>query len=81
MCKTYANTLQGTKNFSSAWEHTESTDLRLSESEDYTCGEPHKRALDLHLKSKRGHSVNEGTEAMKVSGIRNMQSADFAEKK
>ena len=54
-------------------------------------GEPHKRALDLHLTADKGQTAVERAEAMKAStdarqqlitsGIKNMQSADIAKTK
>lgn len=53
------------KNFSTAWAFGGSTNLRLSNAEDHARGEPHKRALDLHLKENKGQS--ERAETMKAS--------------
>lgn len=59
--------------------------------EDHARGEPHKRAMDLHLKRERGMSVVERAEALTATmspgqqlitaGIANMQSADLAKTK
>lgn len=91
VCKAHADKLKGMKNFSTAWAFTGSTNLRLSNAEDHARGEPHKRALDLHLKGSKGQSAFERAESMKASndagqqlvtsGIKNMQSADFAKTK
>ena len=87
VCKTHADKLKGIKNFSTAWAFTGSTNLRVSNAEDHERGEPHKRALDLHLKGNKGQSAFERAEAMKASndagqqlitsGIKNMQSVDL----
>ena len=67
VCKTHADKLKGMKNFSTAWAFTGSTNLRVSNAEDHERGEPHKRALDLHLKGNKGQSAFERAEAMKAS--------------
>lgn len=66
-----------------------STNLCLSNAEDHARGEPHKRALDLHLKEMKGQ--HERAETMKAAsdsaqqlitiGITNMQSNDLARTK
>ena len=55
------------KNFLTAWAFTGSTNLRVSNAEDHARGEPHKRALDLHLKGNKGQSAFERAESMKAS--------------
>ena len=90
VCKTHADKLKGMKSFSTAWAFTGLTNLRVSNAEDHARGEPRKRALDLQ-KGNKGQSAFERAEAMKASndagqqlitsGIKNMQSADFAKTK
>lgn len=77
------------KNLSTTWAFTGSTNLCLSNAEDHARGEPHKRALDLHLKEMKGQ--HERAETMKATsdseqqlitiGITNMQSNDLARTK
>lgn len=55
LCK--SDKLRGMKNFSTAWAFSGSTNLRLSNAEDHTRGEPRKRALDLHLKKEKCQRV------------------------
>ena len=91
VCKTHVDKIKAMKNFSPAWAFTGTTNLRLSNAEDHARGEPHKRALDLHLTADKGQTAVERAEAMKAStdarqqlitsGIKNMQSADIAKTK
>ena len=91
VCKTHADKLKGMKNFLTTWAFTGSTNLRVSNAENHARGEPLKRASGLHLKGNKGQSGFERAEAMKASndagqqliasGIKNMQSADFAKTK
>ena len=91
VCKIHADKLRGMKNFSNAWAFSGSTNLRLSNAEDHARGEPHKRALDLHLKGEKGQSAMERAESMRASnqvgqqlitsGIANMQASDLAKTK
>ena len=79
------------KNFSSAWAFTGSTNLRLSNAEDHARGDPHKRAMDLHLAEDEGQCFAERAESMKDTneggqqlitiGIANMQAGDLAKAK
>ena len=41
VCKIHADKLKGMKNFSIAWAFTGSTNLCISNAEDYARGEPH----------------------------------------
>ena len=76
------------KNFSAAWAFNGSTNLRISNAEDHARGEPHRKALDLHLKDGKELNAYERAEVMKsshdvgqqliTSGIENMGLADFA---
>ena len=87
-CKTYADIITGMKNFSAAWAFNGSTNLRISNAEDHARGEPHRKALDLHLKDGKELNAYERAEVMKsshdvgqqliTSGIENMGLADFA---
>lgn len=52
VCNAYAEHIKGMKNFSTVWAYAGSTNLRLSNAEDHARGEPHKRAMDLHLKER-----------------------------
>ena len=95
VCKNYADKLKGMKNFSFVWAFTGSTNLRLSNAEDHAGGEPHRKAMDFHLKYMKGQSASERAEFLKssnntaqqssqqsvTSGIKNMQSADFEKTK
>lgn len=95
MSDLYANhtltRINGMKNFSTAWAFTASTNLHLSNAEDHARGEPHKRALDLHLKEMKPQHAFEKAESMKTAndsgqqlittGIANMQSTDLARTK
>ena len=91
VCKAHADKINGMKNFSTAWAFTGSTNLRLSNAEDHARGEPHKRALDLHLKETKRQHAFERAESMKTAndsgqqlittGIVNMQSTDLARTK
>lgn len=91
VCKTYADKLRRMKNFSAAWAFSGSTNLRLSNAEDHARGEPHERALDLHLKEEKSQSATERAKAMGslntsgqqliTSGIANMQASDHAKTK
>lgn len=91
VCKTYADKLRGMKNFSGAWAFSGSTNLRLSNAEDHARGEPHERALDLHLKEEKGQSATERAKVLGslntsgqqliTSGIANMQASDHAKTK
>ena len=91
VCNAYAEHIKGMKNFLTVWAYAGSTNLRLSNAEDHARGEPHKRAMDLHLKRERGMSVVERAEALTATmspgqqlitaGIANMQSADLAKTK
>lgn len=88
VCKTYAEKVKSMKNFSTAWAFSGSTNLRVSDAEDHARGEPHKRAMDLHLKEQKGLCVTERAKAMKgtnnagqqliTTGIANMQAGDLA---
>lgn len=91
VCKTYADKVRGMKNFSNAWAFHGSTNLRLSNAEDHARGEPHKKALDLHLKGEKGQCAMERAECMRTfnqagqqlitTGIVNMQASDLANTK
>lgn len=91
VCKTYADKLRGLKNFSMAWAFSGTTNLPLSNAEDHARGEPHKRALDLHLKEEKGRSAAERAKVMGAlntsgqqlitSGIANMKAIDHAKTK
>lgn len=91
VCKAFADKINGMKNFSTIWAFTGSTNLRLSNAEDHAQGEPHKRALDLHLKETKGQHAFERAESMKAAndsgqqlittGIANMQSTDLSRTK
>lgn len=91
VCKTYAEKLKGMKNFSTAWAFSGSANLRLSNAEDHARGDPHKRAMDLHLAEEKGQCVAERAEAMKgtndagqqliTTAIANMQAGDLAKTK
>lgn len=91
VCKTHAENIKGMRNFSTIWAFTGSTNFHVSNAEDHARAEPHKKALDMHLKGERGQCVSERAEFMKASndagqqlitsGIKNMQSADFAKTK
>ena len=84
VCKAFADKINGMKNFSTIWAFTGSTNLRLSKAKDHARGEPHKRALDLHLKETKGQHAFERAESMKAAndsgqqlittGIANMRS-------
>lgn len=76
------------KNFSAALAFNGTTNLCISNAEDHARGEPHRKALDLHLKDGKGLNAFERAEAMKsshdaaqqliTSSIENMRLADFA---
>lgn len=65
--------------------------IYVSNAKDHAQGEPHKRALDLHLKETKGEHAFERVESMKAAndsgqqlittGIANMQSADLSRTK
>lgn len=88
VCKTYGEKVKSLKNFSTVWAFSGSTNLRLSNAEDHARGEPHKRAMDLHFKEKKGLCATERAEAMKgtndngqqliTTGFANMQASDLA---
>ena len=65
VCKHFADKVKGMKNFSSAWAFSGSTNLRLSNAEDHARGDPHKRAMDLHLAEGKGQCFAERVESMK----------------
>ena len=79
------------KNFSSALAFTSSTNLRLSNAEDHARGDPHKRAMDLHLAEDKGQSATERAESMKdtneagqqliTTSITNVRAGDLAKTK
>ena len=91
VCKHFADKVKGIKNFSSAWAFSGSTNLRLSNAEDHARGDPHKRAMDLHLAEDKGQCFAERAESMKdtneggqqliTTGIANMQAGDLAKAK
>jgi len=88
VCKTYGEKVKSLKNFSTVWAFSGSTNLRLSNAEDHARGEPHKRAINLHFKEKKGLCATERAEAMKgtnnpgqqliTTGFANMQASDLA---
>lgn len=79
------------KNFSTAWAFSGSTNLRLSNAEDYARGDPHKRVMDLHLAEEKHQCVAERAEAIKgandagqqliTTGIANMRAGNLAKTK
>ena len=54
------------KKFSQAWAFSGTTNLRHSNAEDHAKGEPHMRAMELHLKNS-GVNIHKRAELMKTN--------------
>lgn len=79
VCKMFAKKVQGLKNFSNSWAFEGSCNLRLSNVIDHANGEPHRKAMELHIAGTKMSMPQTSTKGQQLvtQGLSKMNQEDI----